>query len=37
MKGPLQTIDLSNDEEEGIGQTCLFFFHRIFSKVPAGV
>lgn len=22
MKGPLQTIDLSNDEVEGIGQTC---------------
>lgn len=33
MKGPLQTIDLSNDEEEGIGQTC-HFFHMIFSEVP---
>lgn len=29
MKGSLQTIDLSNDEEEGIGQTHRCFFHRI--------
>lgn len=32
MKSPLQTIDLGNDEEEGIGQTCHFFFHRILSR-----
>lgn len=37
MKGLLQTIDLSNDEEEeGAGQTCLFFFHRIFFFCGAG-
>lgn len=29
MKGPLQTIDLSNDEEEAIGRTRHFFFRRI--------
>lgn len=31
MKSALQTIDLSNDEEEGIGQTSHFVFHRILS------
>lgn len=31
MKGPPQTIDLSNDKEEGIGQTYLQLFLRIFS------
>lgn len=29
MKGSLQTIDLRNDEEEGIGQTHRCFFPRI--------
>lgn len=36
MKGLLQTIDLSNDEEEeGAGQTCLFLFHRILFSCGA--
>lgn len=34
MKGLLQTIDLSNDEEVGIGQTC-HFFHWIFFQLGA--
>lgn len=38
MKGPLQTIDLSNDDEGGaVGQTRRFSFQerRIFSEVPS--